>query len=737
MGDDGQGLRTAVEVGTHDIILLDCLEERLPGPSGSGQAPVALGQPGHLELWRRGWMTFMDQLRASGKLDRLFVHEAYFALMDDHGTAHPKEAWLQTQNDWLAALHGIIRESLPPERIITVDPRHRCFRADRQGDPITCVGSFPRAFEKELLAALAASRPELVPAGVTVEPVPVLQIPPPRQSTDQCNHERMNLEVVHHEAGRSWAESGDWQAGVHVFRLSDGNHVDILVNEEIAHDGPEPIVVFLNGAMSKRAGTTPPYFSGRSVSAALGTTWVAVSDPTLHLDEELVLGWYAANREVQETIASLLGELSRHFGRKLLLAGGSGGGLAALHFASVLGGGTQAFVWNPQTDILDYAPIFVRKYLTHAIPGISVRLPERRHLEKMLAARGITHRVSGLAAAGEVLILQNAADWHLDKHLRPLMAREGWSERDGQFLAPSGGGVARVLAWGDGHAPLPAGIVVQGLTHMVAGHSARETGELVARLVSGCAAPAEQDGPKDPGPRRIAIVGSCVTRDAFEVAEPNHYEISRYLARTALGSMTGPAPRGLDPDYGPLASAFLRRTVRDDIEKGARAWLEGGDFETIVYDMVDERFPVLEYPDGGLVTASWEFGQLGVDTSTATVHEFGSARHTSLWEQGWTDFLALLDRIGARSRLVVHAAPWVATVQGSDQPAGEATEIIEANSWLADRLERIAGDVPPERIIMVDERHWVADPSHQWGVSPFHYVPGYYRDFLARLEKVT
>lgn len=153
----------------------------------------------------------------------------------------------------------------------------------------------------------------------------------------------------------------------------------------------------------------------------------------------------------------------------------------------------------------------------------------------------------------------------------------------------------------------------------------------------------------------------------------------------------------------------------------------------VVYDLIDERFPIVEFPNGSFVTQSNEFRQAGMDLSGCTVHEFGSPQHTLLWQQAWVSFVEMLRNCQLLDRLVVHAAPWAATIRGMEGLPGGMEEIVHANAWLSNCVDRIAQDIPSERILTVDEKHWVADPKHKWGVSPFHYVPEYYAQFLDRL----
>ena len=76
------------------------------------------------------------------------------------------------------------------------------------------------------------------------------------------------------------------------------------------------ILVCFSGAIGQRKGKTAPFFSGLGLAKELQSTIVSISDPTLTLDDELGLSWYAGYsgwRCIFEDIAKLLGIFSSHF----------------------------------------------------------------------------------------------------------------------------------------------------------------------------------------------------------------------------------------------------------------------------------------------------------------------------------------------------------------------------------------------------------------------------------------
>lgn len=230
----------------------------------------------------------------------------------------------------------------------------------------------------------------------------------------------------------------------------------------------------------------------------------------------------------------------------------------------------------------------------------------------------------------------------------------------------------------------------------------------------------------------FAIVGSCVTRDAFEVLEGRPWKLERYMARSHLGSFFGPATREIQPDYSPMTSAFQQRTVQDDVEKRSVSFLRNGDYDVLIYDPIDDRYPIGRFADGGLVTVSQEFLLLDIDPSSYAQCAFLTDEHWEHWERGWTELVRTLGEAERIDRLVYHDARWARTVSGLwGRGAGaDRRAVRRANDWLARALERAREDLPDDQVVSVAPELVRADGDHKWGLSPYHYVPAYYQALL-------
>ena len=186
--------------------------------------------------------------------------------------------------------------------------------------------------------------------------------------------------------------------------------------------------------------------------------------------------------------------------------------------------------------------------------------------------------------------------------------------------------------------------------------------------------------------RRLLIFGSCVSRDALEFAPRGRFELAGYFARTAMASAFASRPV-TDVELEGIESAFQRRMVQADVQKVLGTFLEQEDFDILLHDPIDERFNLLRLGDGALVTRSPEFTRAHdpfQGRNTATISS-GSSEFLALWEWGWREFIARLDRRGMRGTVRVNRVFW-ATRTHSGMGFGNhfpEAHIRQANAFLA------------------------------------------------------
>ena len=228
-------------------------------------------------------------------------------------------------------------------------------------------------------------------------------------------------------------------------------------------------------------------------------------------------------------------------------------------------------------------------------------------------------------------------------------------------------------------------------------------------------------------PLAVLIHGSCVTRDAFALAEEPRFKLVDYYARSCLASAF--ASRGLvEVDTSTIASSFQRRMVERDLGKHFSQRLRDIDAEVIVVDLVDERHDVFVDRSGGTGTRSAELLQAqGLAPDLLRVAS-GSADFLLAWEAGRRRFMEEARGAGVLDRIVVHEALWAERC--ADGTSFDYDAVAAANHLLQFMYARLRRDLAEEQFLRVPERFVLGDPDHRWGRSPVHYVPEYYRTFL-------
>lgn len=134
----------------------------------------------------------------------------------------------------------------------------------------------------------------------------------------------------------------------YTLRLDD----DLLLDFFLHNKNSRTLVVSLHGAVDRNKGKPPRYEWWKTLKNTRYST-LFLSDPSLHTNPSLRLGWFLGNEKVNlfEKIAELAEQARRSIGaEKIILTGLSGGGFAALQISKLLPNST-ALVFNPRTEI--------------------------------------------------------------------------------------------------------------------------------------------------------------------------------------------------------------------------------------------------------------------------------------------------------------------------------------------------------------------------------------------------
>lgn len=233
---------------------------------------------------------------------------------------------------------------------------------------------------------------------------------------------------------------------------------DRPVDFQLVPRDSDALIITYHGAIL--ADVSLPWFTGKGVTSQTGASWLSVSDPALHYDPALTLGWYAGTVNkptLQCHIAAVIEEVATRLGAShLIFMGVSGGGFSALE-ASIRFPGSVAVVGNPQTAIKNYVPTQVQRYVDAAWSGKSPF--------EVNSTTRVVHDLNRAftAASNTVAYLQNSRDaFHISMHLLPFFKKNADTGRAWLLMDAWGSPV------GDGHIPPPKTLMADILTQLAA-----------------------------------------------------------------------------------------------------------------------------------------------------------------------------------------------------------------------------------------------------------------------------
>lgn len=229
---------------------------------------------------------------------------------------------------------------------------------------------------------------------------------------------------------------------------------------------------------------------------------------------------------------------------------------------------------------------------------------------------------------------------------------------------------------------------------------------------------------------RIGIIGSCVSRDPFELKR-DKYHISFYIARSSFASMFGESFKS-DVPLHLISSPWQRSSVECDIRKLARTTIIDSIPDILVIDFIDERFGLLDSA-GTVATLSLPMAELlQGEYGDATFIRNSSKVYRELWLKGWKEFVRIVRSIGLAEKCVLHKVRWA-----SHDSMGQAfkEDLVKAgNRNLEWCYEEAKASFPELKVIEPADNHLVGDINHKWGPAPYHYMQTAQSYFLEELN---
>ena len=227
----------------------------------------------------------------------------------------------------------------------------------------------------------------------------------------------------------------------------------------------------------------------------------------------------------------------------------------------------------------------------------------------------------------------------------------------------------------------------------------------------------------------VFIIGSCISRDAFNENASDFFKIDTYVARTSLASAFSNEVSA-EIDLEKINSKFQRSMVDIDINKRLQSLLMSTNADVILLDAIDERLNLFQFKNGSICTLSNEFLESGFDCSSENGNVVYSRSNDffKLWEHGWCSLIDILKKRNILDRLVVNNAFWsIKHEDGTDfLPNISDKYISDVNIFLTHIYTRMSHDLTPDQFINFPQNLICGATNHKWGSSPFHYVDKFY-----------
>jgi hypothetical protein len=250
---------------------------------------------------------------------------------------------------------------------------------------------------------------------------------------------------------------------------------------------------------------------------------------------------------------------------------------------------------------------------------------------------------------------------------------------------------------------------------------------------------------------RVAILGSCITRDLWPVRGQGMDDVL-YISRTSLPSLFSAPIAGFAPaeDRPVGLQEHQHRSLVSDLTKAAIGRLDAFRPTHLIFDFIDERFDLIAVGKS-LATCSWELNASGylhqAAFKDARVIPRLSGACDRLWLRASEEFAALVRATPLKgAHLILHAARWAQasrSEEGRTTPlqdveilAGRTVEVDAHNALLA-RYEAWFTELMPPMSRVEAAEHRISDEAHRWGLSPFHYVPEYYEEIRKQLAALS
>lgn len=232
---------------------------------------------------------------------------------------------------------------------------------------------------------------------------------------------------------------------------------------------------------------------------------------------------------------------------------------------------------------------------------------------------------------------------------------------------------------------------------------------------------------------QLLIFGSCVSRDILRFDTQGYFEIVRYFARSSFASLSS-EPYVDKSILEKITSNFQKRMVEWDMSKEFWLFLQQGNYDFLLLDMIDTRFHLHKIHSKYLHTISSEY-QAGCDkriSSSQIIHR-DSKEFFNLWLEGLKKFSRITE---AFQEKIICIKPYWTNLLAGGGAFMDIKLIAPFNHLLENYYQALQDYLPKATFIEYPQGLLEADPNHQWGLATMHYKEEFYLYGLQKMREI-
>ncbi|MBC1251594.1 DUF6270 domain-containing protein [Listeria welshimeri] len=251
-------------------------------------------------------------------------------------------------------------------------------------------------------------------------------------------------------------------------------------------------------------------------------------------------------------------------------------------------------------------------------------------------------------------------------------------------------------------------------------------------------------------PLKIAVMGSCFSRNAFNSSRyfnPDYkrfFEVTFTQSHTSIFSVLSEPYKGVDLEkYGNMTNNE-RRTVQDDLNKGFFEKLEKSNSDYLLLDFYPDVLRGPLWLEGGeILSLSYIMEQTGILNDLPIKRLLDHSNNDAFFQE-WTTyadkFIEKLLTIMPAERIILNKGGFTTKYYDKNGTVQEykIKMRIERNNYFWDRLNNyFLAKVPTAQVIDFTKKPYIGDYYYPFGHSFSHFESGYYKDFFREMIYIT